>query len=131
VNPQQRLTLRALGLASVAAGLIVLGLLCWEGYALTLGASATISEVIWILWAAQPGPIALVFATLTFWAGVLCGHFVWQSAKVYAEIRHVRDGSCCADQPCAPKVRDELNTPSRPTCCNAPSWAGHVPHPGN
>jgi hypothetical protein len=87
MTPGQHQTARVLAAALVAVAVIAAGLLAWEFYSLTLNDSATISETFWVLWAHQPGPIALVLATVSFWAGVLAGHFAWQSRSVYDGIR--------------------------------------------
>lgn len=82
----QRRTVRVLGALLGALLLLSLGALGWEFYSLTLHDEATISETIWVLWVNQPGPIALCLATVAFWVGVLCGHFFWQSRRVYESI---------------------------------------------
>jgi hypothetical protein len=87
MTPGQRKTARVLAAALVTAAVIAAGLLAWEFHSLTLNDSATISETVWVLWAAQPGPIALVLLTVGFWAGALISHFVWQSRSVYDGIR--------------------------------------------
>ncbi len=87
MTPGQRKTARVLGAALVAAFAIAAGLLAWEFHSLTLHDAATISETFWVLWAAQPGPIATVMVLLAFGLGTLWGHFVWQSRPVYEAIR--------------------------------------------
>lgn len=87
MTPGQTKTLRVLVLAAALIVGTSLGLLVWEFHSLALHDSATISETVWVLWAHQPGPIALLIATMGFWSGVLLGHFLWQSERVYDGIR--------------------------------------------
>lgn len=107
----QRKTLKVIGGATVLGLFLCLMLLGWEFHSITLRDQATISETIWVLWAHQPGPIALLLATLAFWAGVFCGHFLWQSAKIYNELRAVRswDGAGIY-----PPYSSETNTRQEP-----------------
>lgn len=87
MTPQQVRTAKFAAIASIAPLVWVIALLVIEGIGVAGGGHGTISEVIWIAWAHQPGPIALLFATFTFWVGVLCGHFMWQARGLYEDIR--------------------------------------------
>ena len=83
----QKKTVKVLLLAIALLFAVSAGLLGWEFYSLTLNDSATISETFWVIWAHQPGPIALVLMVGSFVCGALFGHFAWQSSKVYDDIR--------------------------------------------
>lgn len=84
-------TARAIGcLMSGFVGLIVTAL-GWEFYAITLHDHATISEVTWIAFAAQPGPIAIVLVVVALLFGALVGHLLWQNSGLYDSVRKERE----------------------------------------
>lgn len=84
----QKKTARVLMLAGAMAFVYFAGLLVWEFKALAMNDQASISEVIWVAWAHQPGPIALMLIIVAHVSGWLGGHFLWQSANVYDKARH-------------------------------------------
>ena len=90
MNAQQRLTVRGIAVVISLMSLAVCVGLVVEGMAVSSGGNSTISELVWLAWASQPGAVLIVSHMLAapFW--YLCGHFFWQSQKVYDAIR--KDG---------------------------------------
>jgi hypothetical protein len=83
----QRRTLAAVGAYSAFQLVGAVGLLGWEFYALSLNDQATISETIWVLYAAQQWPFFLAGVSVVGIVAWLGGHFFAQRATVYDEIR--------------------------------------------
>lgn len=90
MNAAQRYTVRGLLIASIAFAFLVGALLYVEGHAVAVGGHSTISELVWLAWANQPGAVFIVSHMLAapFW--YLAGHFFWQSKGTYEQIR--KDG---------------------------------------
>lgn len=70
-----------------AAMLLIVAGLGWEFYSITLHDQATISETVWVAFAAQPGPIMLLIVAFAGVVGYLGGHFFWQNKGTYDAIR--------------------------------------------
>jgi hypothetical protein len=80
-------TLKRLAIWFAAAALMILALLVIEGLAVVQGGNSTISELIWMAWANQPGPCAAVVVLLAAAVFFLLGHFWWQSSDKYDQLR--------------------------------------------
>lgn len=90
MNSAQKYTARGIAIGAALFAAAVVFLLAIEGHAVIVGGHSTISELIWLAWAKQPGAIFIISHVLAapFW--FLCGHLLWQSSDVYDRIR--RDG---------------------------------------
>lgn len=90
MNAQQKWTVRGIAVGAALFAAFVVFLLVVEGHAVVTGGHSTISELVWLAWANQPGAILIVSHMLAapFW--YLCGHLFWQSSSVYDRIR--KDG---------------------------------------
>lgn len=86
MTPAQKKTVRGLVIAAIVAFGVLLWLLMVEMQAVG-NEGATISELVWVVWAHQPGVLLIVSHTIAapFW--FLMGHFFWQSKNVYDELR--------------------------------------------
>jgi hypothetical protein len=87
VNPVQKKTMAALGIYLVVQLVAALGLLAYEFWAAAQGAAATVSEVLWIVWASQPWTIFLASVSVVGLVAYLFGHFTAQRKEVYDSIR--------------------------------------------
>jgi hypothetical protein len=92
----QKKTLAVWGLYLALQLAGALGLLTWEFYAMTLDDQATLSEVFWILWAAQPWAIFLATISAVGIVAFLFGHFTAQKAETYDAIRRNGHGPLVA-----------------------------------
>jgi len=90
VNAAQKYTARGIAVGAALFAAVVVFLLVVEGHAVIVGGHSTISELLWLAWAKQPGAIFIVSHALAapFW--YLLGHLFWQSQDTYDRIR--RDG---------------------------------------
>lgn len=90
MNTAQKYTARGIAIGAALFAAIVVFLLVVEGHAVIAGGHSTISELMWLAWAKQPGAIFIISHVLAapFW--FLMGHFFWQSSDVYERIR--KDG---------------------------------------
>jgi hypothetical protein len=87
MTPQQAKTLRRLCYVILAAVLVLVWLLVVELQGVGQGGQSTISELMWRVWAEQPGVVFFLshlFAA-PFW--ILSAHWFWQSKSVYDAIR--------------------------------------------
>lgn len=87
MNKQQITTLKLLGIAGLGSVLLVAYLLFVEGHAVVVGGHSTISELIWLAWATQPGAIFLLSHLISAPIWFLGGHFFWQASDKYDQIR--------------------------------------------
>jgi hypothetical protein len=83
----QKRTAKLVGIVVGIIFLALLSLLVIEGLGIASGDEASISEVVWIVWAHQPWVVWLVSVMGAFLSGFLFGHFFAQSKSVYDEIR--------------------------------------------
>lgn len=87
MNASQKVTTRGVVIVLALVACAVVGAVFVEFGAIARGGGATISELTWTAWAAQPGAFVFVLAPLIFAAGFLAGHLFWQAAVVYEAIR--------------------------------------------
>lgn len=90
MNKAQVYTARGIFIGAALFALAVVFLLAVEAHAVAVGGHSTISELVWLVWATQPGAVFIVSHMLAapFW--YLLGHFLWQSRDTYDRIR--KDG---------------------------------------
>lgn len=91
MRPGQKKVSRLLFGWGVIFGINVLALCGIEGYAVSLNDQATISELIWLGYAAQPGPFLFISCGLTAVVCVLSGHFFWQNSGTYELLRKTEE----------------------------------------
>jgi hypothetical protein len=90
MTPQQVRTARGCAIAMIAAFLVGVFLLYVELTGASSGGYASISELMWAVWAHQPWIVLLVTHLVAAPTWFLLGHFAAQSEGVYEEIR--KDG---------------------------------------
>lgn len=88
MNPAQIKTVKGCGIAVVALFLVGVYMLYVELVGAAAGdQNATISRLLWGLWASQPWVIFLLSHLVAGPVWFLAGHFVAQSSNVYDAIR--------------------------------------------